>query len=118
MLATFAEITQTDIEAKKYDSYSILPIISGEISLEVRENLLIDKNTLITPDWKYIEGHGGDGFNRAYSPSKERFQNLPRNEGELYNIRIDSTESTNLYEQMPEKVEEMKEELNTILEGK
>ena len=118
MLATFAEITNSDIEFEIYDSHSILQILDGETNKQVRENLLIDKKAIITPEWKYIEGHGGDGFNRAYSPSKERFQNLPRNDGELYHIRIDSTESENLYKQMPEKVAEMREELERILDSR
>ena len=115
MLATFAEITESEIGQNLYDSHSILPILSGETDIEVRENLLIDKKALITPEWKYIEGHGGDAFNRAYSPSKERFQDLPQNRGELYRINIDSTESNNLYYKDPVKAGELKTQLESII---
>jgi len=116
MLATFAELVDTEIDTKQFDSHSILPVISGNTyESPIRNELLIDKKALITNEWKYIEGHGGDGFNRAYSPSKERFQNLPRNEGELYHIVSDSAESRNLYLENADIAARMKQQLINVI---
>ena len=116
ILATFAELTETEIDPDQFDSHSILPIITGEqYDSSMRKVLIIDKNLLITNEWKLIIGHGGDGFNRAYSLSKERFQNLPRNEGELYRINTDSTESINLYLEKPQIVAKLKTQFKEIV---
>ena len=115
MLATFADITDTEIDLSAYDSHSILPVITGNNgSGPIRKEVIIDNKAIITDEWKLIIGHGGDNFNRAYSLSKERFMNLPRNEGELYKIAIDSTESNNLYTSEPEVVKELKERFEEI----
>ena len=116
VIATIAELTATDISSQDLDSHSFLPVIQGDnYQSPIRQELIIDKNTIITKEWKFINGHGGDGFNRAYSLSKERFTNLPRNVGELYQINLDSTESNNLYSEKPDLVNELKEKLNSVL---
>lgn len=115
MLATFAELTGTEIDQVQYDSHSILPAILGESGPNpIREEVVIDKKALITNEWKLIIGHGGDNFNRAYSLSRERFQDLPKNIGELYQINIDSTESNNLYNTHSEIVKELKKRFKDI----
>jgi len=116
VLATLAEITTSDISNYKLDSKSFLSLIQGEQPLSpIREELIIDNKAIITKDWKYIAGHGGDGFNRAYSLSKERFLDLPRNKAELYNISKDSTESENLYKTRPGIAERLAKKLDSII---
>lgn len=112
ILASFAELTDTKISPDHFDSHSILPLITGTLlESPIRKELLIDTKALITNEWKYIDGHGGDQFNKAYSLSKERFQNLPKNEGELYHIISDSTESYNLYFEKPDVAAKLKQQL-------
>ena len=117
ILASFAELTNTEINPLQFDSHSILPIITGTaFESPIRKELLIDSKALITNEWKYIDGHGGDQFNKAYSLSKERFQNLPQNEGELYEIVKDSSESHNLYYEKPDVAKKLKRQLDLILQ--
>jgi len=115
VLATFGDITKSDLSDYILDSHSFLPVLKGKTQKSpIREEMLIDKKALITHEWKFIDGHGGDGFNRAYSLSRERFLDLPRNKGELYHIASDSAEQHNLYSSKPELVEKLSKRLDSI----
>jgi arylsulfatase A len=115
VLATLAELCKSKLDFGSLDSESFLPVLlSQQFESPIREELIVDNKAIITQEWKLILGHGGDGFNRAYSPSRERFLSLPLNEGELYNIREDSTESNNIYKDNPDQVETLKKRFETI----
>ena len=60
--------------------------------------------------WKYVEGLGSGGFTIP-----DRITPVPGNpEGQLYHIDEDPLETRNLYDQFPEKVREMQNELSRL----
>lgn len=55
-------------------------------------------------DWKLILAKTGDGYSEAHKPTK--VNDAPY--GQLYNLKSDPFEATNLYDLYPEKVNELK----------
>lgn len=115
LLATFSELTGEKIKSDyRTDSYSLLPIIKGNLKKPVREHIMyLSSNGTIAlkvGDWKYIDGLGSRGFS---APSKlEPVTGGPK--GQLYNLATDPLESTNLYLSNPEKVAEMTKMLDEM----
>lgn len=113
--ATFAEINGMKLaDDQAEDSLSLLPILKG-IDKPVRKSVIHHSGNgtfaLRKGDWKLIEGNlGSGGFSRPgrIAPKKDG----PK--GQLYNIKEDPKESTNLWLQNPEKVKELMVELNAI----
>ncbi len=115
LLATFADITGTNLtENAGEDSFSILPVLSGNQSetVAIRPPVISTSGRGIRAiqdrKWKLIEGLGSGGLTRPYYI--EPGPGDP--EGQLYNLEKDPAESTNMWQEYPEKVNE----LRTLLE--
>jgi len=106
MLATFAAIVGAELpEDAGEDSYDVLPAMVGVAHKSpIREGLVVDRS-IRSGDWKLIFGDGAGGLSRRYGgdePQKPR--KIP---GELFNLREDIGETTDLYEQQPQIVEKL-----------
>lgn len=118
VLATLADIVDDHSFAeKKFDSHSFLPVLMNPGYKEpVRTDLVIEKKVYRKGNWKYIHGSGQGGIELRYAPhaGKIKKKDIP---GELYNLRKDPSERNNLYDQYPEKVKEMENELQRVING-
>jgi arylsulfatase A len=105
IMATFADLVGDDFpEAATTDSLSFLPILKGDTGYQVRETLIVNAGAQAfrQQNWKLITRKGPGGFthwkgNRDEGP-----------EGQLYDLAVDPSERNNLWDQMPEKVEELR----------
>ncbi|MBN2698428.1 MAG: arylsulfatase [Bacteroidales bacterium] len=112
-MATFADLLEIQLpDNAGEDSYSFLPLLNGRHNhYPGRPNLVHkackqDALAIRKGDWKLIPFRNGGGL--------YRFPDVPE-EGQLYNLRDDPGEQQNLYIQHPEKVKELKEELNRVV---
>ncbi|WP_276166018.1 sulfatase family protein [Zobellia alginiliquefaciens] len=117
--ATCAELTgyQTpDTEAE--DSFSMLPILNGDNTAEVREYIVhhsIDGSFAIRKgDWKLIAcpGSGGWSYPRLQDIKREKLE-LPAMQ--LFNLKEDIGETKNLIVEHQEKAQELKTALKKII---
>lgn len=114
LLATCAELTGQVLAANEgEDSYSILPLLKGEraASTPLREATVhhsVNGTFAIRKgQWKFIDARGSGGWSL---PEEKVAEDAPA--GQLYNMVTDPSEQTNLYDQHPEIVNELK----TLLE--
>ncbi len=136
MLATFAALTEQSINEKQLaDSINILPAIIGDPTKALRETLVLCPSkkshlALRKGKWLYIGAQGAGGFNK--SPDKHGAGgpkcvtyvgdiNSDIKDGkiikdappaQLYDLQADLKQTTNLHDQHPEIVEQMKRLLN------
>ena len=109
LLATCAAITgETLPDDAGEDSYSLLPALLDPAETKpVRGPLLLHSSNglfaLRDGDWKFIDGLGSGGFTPPKNPPPE--PGGPT--GQLYNLREDPAEQTNLYLEHPEIVTRM-----------
>jgi arylsulfatase A-like enzyme len=107
MLATFAAIVGDKIpEDAGEDSYNILPAMLGQkCDKPIREATVTKAGffTIRQGKWKLILGLGSGGFSkpRRIKPSK----NGPK--GQLYDMKADPSETTNLYKDHPDIVDRL-----------
>jgi arylsulfatase A-like enzyme len=119
MLATFADITDAELTQNAGpDSFSILPVLLGEqpVDQPIRGPVVIPAGGMMSirsGDWKLITGLGSGGFSEP-----RRVESGPDDPaGQLYNLRQDLGETTNLYKQHPEVVERLTGELDRIVKA-
>ncbi|WP_146454491.1 sulfatase family protein [Rubripirellula tenax] len=126
MLATFAAVAQTELtENEGPDSFSILPLLHGSDE-PVRSSLALSSGsklkTIRSGPWKLILGLGSGGFSKPSKIAAKRGDPL----GQLYHLENDPAETTNLYNDMPDKVAELtsmwdaienNESSRTVLQG-
>ncbi len=117
LLATFADLTDTPLaENQVHNSQSILPLLINQASTATRSTLVMQssgrKFAVRKGDWKLILAKGSGGFTDRYDPS---FAEGNTSEGRLYNLKTDIGEKINLYEENPEKVAELRSELDALL---
>lgn len=114
--ATCAAILQTGIpEAAAPDSYSILPVLKGEADHITDQPAVIHQASngylaIRKGPWKLIDGLGSGGFSEPHS--EEAVPGGPA--GQLYNLEKDPQETTNRYQQFPDKVKELQALLDEI----
>jgi arylsulfatase A-like enzyme len=123
VMATCAEIVGAELpDNAAEDSYSILPVLLGEQpeDLPVRSHTLHQTITLelaIRHDlWKYLD-HKGSGGNTYKSEGLKPYvlpETAPDAPGQLYNLNEDPGETTNLYYEHPEIVNELKTRLDNL----
>ena len=122
VMATCAEITGAELlNDAAEDSYSMLSVLLGtQGGVPVRKNMLQQTFTLALSirdgHWKYLD-HKGSGGNNYERPDLKPYaleDTDPQAPGQLYNLKNDPGETTNLYSQYPEIVKEMKEQLETF----
>lgn len=99
MLATFDEVAGDTLSAgDKRDSYTLLPALLGK-GMSQRKGLIVEGHTVREGDWKLIIGSGTGVLQRQWGLVKAEGV-----KGELYNVKEDPGETTNLYTVHPEKV--------------
>lgn len=115
MLSTFAEMTGVPV-AKKYaeDSFSFYKVLMGDMTSPTRDNVVYiassGKLAIKKGDWKFIDCLGSGGFTE---PSMVK--SLPNGtQGQLYNLKEDPMETTNLYFERMDKVKELSELLQQL----
>ena len=108
--ATVQNLFETS-EPKPRDSFSFLPILSGEEKVINRAPVIHHsgggKFGIREGQWKYIEGLGSGGFTEPKFPESKPGEP----DGQLYNLKTDPQEKENLYFSEPEKVRELKNKL-------
>lgn len=120
LLATFASIVDVELPAEAGpDSFDFSTVLldTQPTDTPIRDSLVLQSGTgLMTVrkgDWKLIEGLGSGGFTK---PS--RITPGPDDpKGQLYNLADDPAETTNLYKEKPEVVEELQAELARVREA-
>jgi len=101
------------------DSYNILPALLGE-NKPIREYTLHQTMSLALAirkgNWKYLDhkGSGGNNYGREGRWGMKQYalpEKAPKAPGQLYDLAKDPGETTNLYFEKPEMVEELKANL-------
>lgn len=139
MLATFAALTGAKLnEGQGQDSVNLLPAFTGDPSKPAREHLVISPNSLKhlairKGDWMYIGAQASGGFTAAKrgahafgGPAAITYAGYTNSDidkngkikqdappAQLYNLKDDPRQTQNLYLTHPEKVEEMRELLES-----
>ncbi|MFB2119099.1 arylsulfatase [Parapedobacter sp. 2B3] len=114
--ATCAAILKTGIPTDAApDSYSILPVLKGETAVIPGQRAVIHQASngylaIRQGPWKLIDGLGSGGFSEPQS--EEAVSGGPA--GQLYNLEKDPQETTNRYQQFPDKVKELRALLEEI----
>ena len=105
MCATFCAFADKDLPPNAaVDSFNVAPILTGlHNDQAIRQSIVLQNNgskqfALRSAQWKLIPRVSKDG----------------RAGGELYDLRADLSETTDLSTQMPERVNELLEQLNNI----
>jgi arylsulfatase A-like enzyme len=101
------------------DSYNLLPLLKGEqLEKPLREATVhhsINGSFAIRKgDWKLNMCPGSGGWSEPRPDNQEALKGLPRIQ--LYNLKEDPSETENLQETHPEKVEELKALLTKYIE--
>ncbi|MBD3675446.1 MAG: sulfatase-like hydrolase/transferase [Planctomycetaceae bacterium] len=107
------------------DSYNLLPVWKGEkLKKPVRPFLLQHTASLAMSirvgDWKYLDhrGSGGNNYERRADLKPYRLpETAPQAPGQLYNLKSDPGETTNVYNQYPDVVARLKAQLDKQLQG-
>jgi len=115
LMATVADIVDFDhgkLTCK--DSYSILPVLLGQSNNVPNQKAIVHHSSrgyfaIRTDEWKLILGKGSGGF--STTPAQE---SLITEEGQLYNMKDDPSETTNLYATRMDIVEKMTKLLEEI----
>ena len=114
VLATFAEFFDYDLPKNAgEDSFSFLPALLDSKPSQPRREIMVNDSfsevfSIRRGPWKLILGQNGGG---AKEPKEF---DLEKPVGQLYNISRDLSESNNLYNKHPEKVQELTDLLQRI----
>lgn len=116
VLATCAAITGAALPADAAeDSFNLLPVLLGtDRGTPVRPYTLHQTISLALAlrqgPWKYLDhrGSGGNNYAKGELQSWALLDTAPEAPGQLYRLDTDPRETTNLYFQHPEKVQELK----------
>lgn len=107
LYATVAELLGHALTADEApDSYSFLSVLKGEKYSEPLREATIHHSinghfSIRKGDWKYIDAKGHGGFAQI----KEE---VSQDSVQLYNLAADPSETTNIFQEYPEKVAELK----------
>lgn len=113
LMATAAELVGVELDENTgEDSKSLLPILLGQ---DYQEEPVIHHSSksffaIRKGDWKLVDRMGSGGF----SPPVFVETSGGEPKGQLYNMREDPSETTNLYDERPDVVAELQLELDRI----
>jgi len=118
IMATCAAVVEVDLpNDAAEDSFNILPVLLGKMEAPVRDFTLHQTMSLALSirkgDWKFLD-HQGSGGNRYTKGKLAQFalpDTAPDAPGQLYDLKTDPGETTNLYLKRPEIVKELKDQL-------
>jgi len=122
VMATCAAVTGAKLPNNAAeDSYNILPQMLGKQNKDkpIRRYTLHQTNKLKLAirrgPWKYLDhkGSGGNNYERKHMVPFALPDTAPDAPGQLYNLKNDPGETTNLYYKHPEIVNELKTQLET-----
>jgi len=115
-MATFAELLGSDLpDDAAEDSFSFLPMLLGEAAGADQDRIIVHHsvNGLFAVrwgPWKLVLGRGSGGWT-----APQRYTPKPGEPaGQLYNMRTDPRETTNLYDKHPEIVKDLTQRLDAI----
>jgi arylsulfatase A len=121
LMATAAAITQAKLPNNSAeDSYNILPALLGQETKPIRQYTLHQTMSLALAirkgDWKYLDhkGSGGNNYARPGEWGMKQYtlpEKAPDALGQLYNLKTDPGETTNLYFKHPKIVKTLKAKL-------
>ena len=121
VMATCASIVDVDLpNDAAEDSFNILPVLLGQTNEEVRDFTLHQTISLALSirkgDWKYLDhsGSGGNNYSRGNLKQFDLPNSAPNAPGQLYNLKTDPGETTNLYNERPEIVKDLKAQLEAF----
>lgn len=116
VMATLAAITGAQLPPKAAeDSFDLLPVLQGTATAPIRPYLLTQAfgggRTLAIRqgEWKYLD-HPDSGGNPYHQGPLKPFalpQTAPAAPAQLYHLKTDPGETTNLYFKQPQKVKEL-----------
>ena len=107
LYATLADLQNNEMAiGEAHDSYSFLPVLKGEEHEKPIREATIHHSmngdfSIRKDEWKYIDASGHGGFAQIR-------ETIPTDSVQLYNLAIDPTETTNVYSQNPEVVNQLK----------
>jgi arylsulfatase A-like enzyme len=110
--ATFAELTNyRKNQDEGPDSFSFLSSLTGKKPLLPLRTSIIHHSisgmfAITSGSWKFIDGKGSGGWSEKGRPEDPA--------GQLYNLKSDPSEKTNLFDQNPDIVYNLKNQLNEI----
>jgi len=111
VMATFADIVDQDLPPDAGpDSLSFLPALDGKKGSSRGPIIVQSANgtmSIRSGDWKLIEGLGSGGFTKPARANPTAGGPI----GQLYDLKNDPGETTNLYLEKPEIVKRLKDEL-------
>ncbi len=111
MLATLASITRQQIPAGQAgDSLNQSPLLlNPNLDQPIRKTLITSNNAkyygVRMGEWKMITGLGSGGF----SPPRDVKPKAGEPLGQLYNLRVDLSETSNLWNQHPEIIHQLQQ---------
>ena len=121
LMATAAAITKAKLPNNSAeDSYNILPALLGQDTKPIRQYTLHQTMSLALAirkgDWKYLDhkGSGGNNYARPGEWGMKQYtlpEKAPDALGQLYNLKTDPGETTNLYFKHPKIVKTLKAKL-------
>ena len=121
VMATCADITGVKLPANAAeDSFSFLPALIGKPSRGPQREFTLHQTISLAMairrgDWKYLDhrGSGGNSYDKGELKPFALPDTAPEAPGQLYNLKADPGETTNLYFKHPGIVKELK----ALLEG-
>ncbi len=124
LMATCAAITDTQLpNDAAEDSHNFLPVLNGSQGNQpVRKHMISQTMSLALAirdgNWKFLDhkGSGGNNYDRKGSWGMGPYKIAdtdPNAPGQLYNLKADPGERTNLYSKHPDRVKTMKAQLET-----
>jgi arylsulfatase A-like enzyme len=118
IFATICELTDGKIPQSKDiapDSYSFLPSLLQSSNQHPRETMVTadahGMQAIRVGDWKYIDDTPPENL------PENRLNQIKTFKPQLYNLSDDPGEKINLYDENPEKVNELRRELDRIREA-
>jgi len=114
MYATLAAVVGDTAASDDKDSYNLLPAFLNESVVgPIRNELIIGERVARQGSWKFIRDGGAGGLGRSYGYQGQ--EPVPP-VNELYNLAEDLSETNNLAEDQPEKMEELNALLPVVQE--
>ena len=107
MLPTFCEIAGVEVpQDRVLDGVSVLPYIQGkEVDQPIRDTFIVPGSTIRHGDWKLLTKDMKPGGSKADTVGKT--DRVPAKAGELFNLKDDVGETTDVAAQYPEKVQQL-----------
>ena len=118
LMATFAALTEARLpEGAGPDSFNVLPVLLGQQPADepIRGPIVMAAGSglMMVRDkqWKLIDGKGSGGFSKRVASRDDAAGDVA---GQLYNLADDLDESENLYNEKPDIVRRLKQQLEQI----